>query len=62
MHWLTNQREADVAFLEGRTPNQIPRKALGIKDDPIIVQSEEEANTYPPGTWVQMGSMLGVIE
>ena len=62
IHYLTNQREADVAFIEGRAPTQIPRRALGVKDDPIVVTSEKEANSHPSGTWVSMNGILGLVE
>lgn len=61
IHYLTNQREADVAFIEGRAATQIPRKALGIEDDPIVVTSEEDAESYPSGTWVILNGRLGMV-
>jgi hypothetical protein len=61
MHWLMNQREADVALLEGRPATQIPRVPLGVEDDPIIVNSQEEAEEYPPGTWVMWNGKIGEV-
>jgi hypothetical protein len=61
MHWLMNQREADVALLEGRPAVQIPRVPLGVEDDPIIVNSQEEAEEYPPGTWVMWNGKIGEV-
>jgi hypothetical protein len=61
LHWLMNQRETDVAFLEGRAPKQISRIPLGVEDDPIIVKSQEEAEEHPPGTWVQLNGRIGEV-
>lgn len=61
IHYLQNQREAEVAFIEGRAAVQIARTALGIKDDPIVVTSEEDAESYPPGTWVILNGRRGQV-
>jgi len=62
LQYLKNQREKEVAFMEGRSPEQVDREPLGIKDDPIIIKSEKDGEQYPPGTWVMMNGRPGKVK